>query len=180
MAAYEDDYPAPDKAVFDDACGSSFCCRMHTARVPTKGCLSTWVGLANGIVLIVMFFYVLRKLFQSNRRSRAGYTKNTVSLDTHVSLLEGVLVWTVAWGLFQVFDFHDGTNDLPSPLYEGKSHALTTAATTAALYGASEAFVILIVLVLVSDSIGHNNLRRAAAAAAVYGTFIAITLGNLS
>ena len=107
-------------------------------------------------MLLTAFSYVLRKIFRSNRRSRAGYTKNTVSLDTHMYLLEGVLVWTVAWGLFQVFAFKDGSADLPPPSFV-HSKLVSTAVTTAVVYGCSEAFALLILLLLVRLGLGALN-----------------------
>jgi hypothetical protein len=150
---------------------------------------------------------VLRKIFRSNRRSRAGYTKNTVrtlsrpswwigssftlpfnpppqqvSLDTHVSLLEGTLVWAVAWGLFQVFSFKDGSQDLPPPQLAAGAFS-STVASTALMYGASEAFGLLILLLLVSESIGQHHLDRALRFAgawglAVGGSVLPATLGS--
>ena len=138
------------KQEFDDACGASLCCIAHTARVPDEGCVGTWFGVLNGAVLLFSFAYVLRKIFRSNRRARAGYTKNTISLDTHVSVFEGVLVWAVTWGLLQVFSFKDATMDLPPPYLGPPARLATTAATTAVVHGASEAFGMLILLLLVT------------------------------
>jgi len=148
----------------------SACCVIHTARVPDRGgCISTWAGLVNGVILLGAFLYVLRKIFRSNRRSRAGYTKNTVSLDTHMSVLEGMLVWTVGWGLFQVFSFKDATVDLPPPYLANPTQLATTTITTALVHGASEAFQLLILLLLLSESIGANQLQRAGCLASLYG-----------
>ena len=91
-----------------------------------------------------------------------------VSLDTHVSLLEGTLVWAVAWGLFQVFSFKDGSQDLPPPQLAAGAFS-STVASTALMYGASEAFGLLILLLLVSESIGQHHLDRALRFAGAWG-----------
>lgn len=91
-----------------------------------------------------------------------------VSLDTHMSLLEGTLVWAVAWGLFQVFSFKDGSQNLPPPQHSD-GHFTTTVISTALMYGTSEAFGLLILLLLVSESIGQHHLNRALRVAGAWG-----------
>lgn len=52
--------------------------------------------------------------------------------------------------------------------------------TTMVVYGSSEAFQLLILLLLVSDSIGRDNLQRASLLSGVYGALVAGVVGAVS
>lgn len=75
-----------------------------------------------------------------------------------------------------MFSFKDGTADLPPPFLIKKSR-VTSISTTCLIYGSSEAFMVLILALLVSDSMGKNNLRWASFASGFYGVAVALSIG---
>lgn len=156
---------------------SSLCYVMHTAPKDVgsseAACTGTYLGMLNGVILGAMFLYMLGKLYRSNQRARAGYTKNTVSIDVHITLLEAVLVWAILWSLYEVFTFDDATRDLPPPSHMADGSKVVS---TCAIYTLSTIFTTLIIMLLVTNSIGANTFRTAYVVAVSYGLLFGTVL----
>ena len=102
-------------------------------------------------VLFAKFLDILSKMATNNRRAVAGYTKNTVSIDVHIRILEGLIVWCIMWGLYSYMDISDTSEDSMTPwelLLDG------------VVYSISAFFETIILLLLCSSSIGINAFKK--------------------
>jgi len=82
---------------------ATFCAdlRSHSPTwVTDTDCVSSYLNIVLSTILFSQFLRLLNKLVANNRRALAGYTKNTVSIDIHIKILEGAILWTVVWGLY--------------------------------------------------------------------------------
>ena len=68
-----------------------FCYNMHTAKFSRFECFGTFINLFKGTCCFIMCGYILRKMFKNHRRALAGYTKNTISIDVHMSMVRARL-----------------------------------------------------------------------------------------
>lgn len=135
---------------------NGFCYDMHIAKSSRFECLGTFVNLFKGMLCFGMCGYILRKMFKNHRRALAGYTKNTISIDVHMSLMFMVGLWSVAWGATKMFDVSntDSSGDITH-----KEIRLITF-SLALCYGLSSLCEVLIMLLLCSRSIGKNDFAR--------------------
>ena len=101
-------------------------------------------------LLFTLFLHLLNKLVRNNRRALAGYTKNTVSIDVHIRILEGVILWTVIWGLYCYLDIDDA----------GSSASTFAVIMDAIVYSLSAFFETIVLFLLCSSSIGVNAFKK--------------------
>jgi hypothetical protein len=95
-------------------------------------------------------------MFKNHRRALAGYTKNTISIDVHMSLLFMVGFWSVAWGATKMFDVSN-TDSLEAI---SRRDIRLLAFSLSLCFGLSSLCEILIMLLLCSRSIGKNDFTR--------------------
>ena len=95
------------------------------------------------------------------------YTHNTVAIDVHLSLLLCVLVWAMVWALYAGLTIGDYTLLLYPRT--GQSEMISSALSTALLYGTTSFFEMLLLLLLVTNDIGRNTLQTAGRFAAAWG-----------
>lgn len=132
------------------------CYQVHTAKPSRYECFGTFVNIFKGAICFVMCGYILRKMFKNHRRALAGYTKNTISIDVHMSMMFMVGLWSAAWGATKIFDVSnaDSADDV-------KTHEVRLLAISLSMcYGLSSLCEVLIMLLLCSRSIGKNDFTR--------------------
>lgn len=135
-----------------------FCYDMHTAKTSRFECLGTFINLVKGVVCFGMCGYILRKMFKNHRRALAGYTKNTISIDVHMSLMFMVGLWSAAWGATKMFDVSNTNSNDDNNISHKEIRLLTV--SLAMCYGISSLCEVLIMLLLCSRSIGKNDFAR--------------------
>lgn len=153
---------------------SGFCFDIHRAKPSRFECFGTFVNLVKGVICFGMCGYILRKMFKNHRRALAGYTKNTISIDVHMSLMFMVGLWSVAWGATKMFDVTNSQsiNDLKD------REVRLLAFSVSFCYGISSLCEILIVLLLCSRSIGKNDFARSLALGTCWSlaTFVGLAM----
>jgi len=112
-------------------------------------CAPTYMNGLFSVVLFAKFLDVLSKMARNNRRAVAGYTKNTVSIDVHIRILEGLVVWCIMWGLYSYLDVCDTEQMEPWKIV-----------ADGMVYSISAFFETVILFLLCSSSIGINAFQR--------------------
>ena len=123
--------------------------------------------------------YILRKMFKNHRRALAGYTKNTISIDVHMSLMFMVGLWSVTWGATKMFDVSN--TESSDGEITGKEIRLITVSLSLC-YGLSSLCEVLIILLLCSRSIGKNDFARSLMIGSCWSiiTFVGLLISVIS
>ncbi len=130
---------------------STFCLDLRDEQ-PDFGtdCSTSYLNILFSTILFSAFLHVLNKLVRNNRRALAGYTKNTVSIDVHIRILEGVILWCVMWGLYSYLDVDDSADNA----------SFIAVLLDAGAYSLSAFFETVVLFLLCSSSIGINAFRQ--------------------
>lgn len=118
-------------------------------------------------------------MFKNHQRALAGYTRNTINIDSHLYIVALLALWSVIWFIQKVFDVNDNVsnNDDDTDSNDAQSHAVT-AFSNIVCHGLSCYLEIVIALLICKRSVGQDAINRlwilSAALTLIYVTIIAI------
>ena len=119
------------------------------------------MSMSQGLLCMVMFFFLLKKINKAHKRALAGYAKNTININSHSHAFFGCIVYYVFWGIGCIFDLNRDYKyrDLNSPGLLGTDVIQLTPLIIGSTVCRSFTNFLesYIVVLLISDSIGKDS-----------------------
>lgn len=102
-------------------------------------------------------------MVKNHRRALAGYSSNTINIDSHVDVVGLVALWSIIWFIQKVFDVNnnvdDGDDDANRQKEDVQTHGMTIISNICT-HGLSCFIEIMIVLLICKRSVGQSAIDR--------------------